>query len=61
MSETPQIVFLFDVDNTLLDNDRVQAHLREHLAETYGPAACDRYWEIFEELRTRKFDCCTSL
>jgi hypothetical protein len=51
MSETPQIVFLFDVDNTLLDNDRVQAHLREHLAETYGPAARDRYWEIFEELR----------
>jgi FMN phosphatase YigB (HAD superfamily) len=40
------IVFLFDVDNTLIDNDGVQAHLREHLAENYGPAARDRYWEI---------------
>jgi FMN phosphatase YigB (HAD superfamily) len=40
------IVFLFDVDNTLLDNDGVQAHLREHLAEYYGAAARDRYWEI---------------
>lgn len=45
------IVFLFDVDNTLLDNDRVQAHLREHLAENFGPAARDRYWEILESLR----------
>src|SRR6266481_2921387 len=51
MSETADIVFLFDVDNTLLDNDRVQDHLREHLEQAYGPAARDRYWEIFEELR----------
>ena len=32
MTETPSVVFLFDVDNTLVDNDRVQAHLKEHLA-----------------------------
>lgn len=51
MSNPAEIVFLFDVDNTLLDNDRVQDHLREHLAEEYGPTARDRYWEIFEELR----------
>lgn len=51
MSETPSILFLFDVDNTLLDNDRVQAHLKEHLARTYGDAARDRYWEILEQLR----------
>jgi FMN phosphatase YigB (HAD superfamily) len=51
MPETPDIVFLFDVDNTLLDNDRVQADLREHLEQAYGIAARDRYWEIFEELR----------
>ena len=38
------IVFLFDVDNTLLDNDRVQADLRRHLASSYGAAARDRYW-----------------
>jgi hypothetical protein len=46
-------VFLFDVDNTLLDNDRVQADLGAHLAETYGPATRDRYWAIFEELRAQ--------
>jgi hypothetical protein len=51
MSKTPDIVFLFDVDNTLIDNDRVQAHLKEHLAQTYGTVARDRYWEILEGLR----------
>src|SRR5215475_13261597 len=51
MSVTTEIVFLFDVDNTLLDNDRVQDHLREHLEQAYGAAARDRYWQIFEELR----------
>ncbi|MBV8241186.1 MAG: hypothetical protein JOY75_10345, partial [Hyphomicrobiales bacterium] len=45
------VVFLFDVDNTLIDNDRVQAHLSEHLEQTYGAATRDRYWEIFEDLR----------
>jgi len=51
MTETPRIVFLFDVDNTLLDNDRVQAHLNGHLEQAYGTATRDRYWQIFEELR----------
>jgi FMN phosphatase YigB (HAD superfamily) len=46
------VVFLFDVDNTLIDNDRVQAHLSEHLEQTYGAATRDRYWEIFEQLRS---------
>jgi FMN phosphatase YigB (HAD superfamily) len=52
MSQTPAVVFLFDVDNTLLDNDSVQAHLKEHLAEAYGASARDRYWQILEELRS---------
>jgi len=51
MSKTPAVAFLFDVDNTLLDNDGVQADLKEHLAQAYGSAACDRYWEILEQLR----------
>jgi FMN phosphatase YigB (HAD superfamily) len=51
MTGTPTVVFLFDVDNTLLDNDRVQAELREHLERNYGVATRDRYWGIFEELR----------
>ena len=52
MSKKSEIVFLFDVDNTLVDNDRVQAHLSEHLEQTYGKATRDRYWEIFEGLRS---------
>src|SRR5262252_11224475 len=51
MTDTPRIVFLFDVDNTLIDNDHVQAHLKEHLEQTYGVVARDRYWEILEQLR----------
>jgi FMN phosphatase YigB (HAD superfamily) len=51
MIKTPTVVFLFDVDNTLIDNDRVQADLKDHLEQTYGVAARDRYWEILEELR----------
>ena len=46
------VVFLFDVDNTLIDNDRVQADLSEHLEQSYGAATRDRYWEIFEQLRS---------
>jgi hypothetical protein len=45
------VVFLFDVDNTLLDNDAVQARLSRHMATRYGPEACRRYWAIFEQLR----------
>ncbi len=41
MSKTNAVVFLFDVDNTLLDNDLVQSHLKEHLAEIYRPSARD--------------------
>jgi FMN phosphatase YigB (HAD superfamily) len=50
MSNKSSIVFLFDVDNTLLDNDAVRANLREHLAKRYGTAARDRYWEILNQL-----------
>jgi len=51
MTKTAPLVFLFDVDNTLIDNDRVQTHLKEHLEQAYGIAARDRYWEILEQLR----------
>lgn len=47
-----KIVFLFDVDNTLLDNDRVTADLRRYMEKEVGSQRSDRYWEIFEELRT---------
>jgi FMN phosphatase YigB (HAD superfamily) len=45
------LVFLFDVDNTLLDNDQIQRDLNAHLGATYGETARDRYWALFEELR----------
>jgi haloacid dehalogenase-like hydrolase len=45
------IVFLFDIDNTLLDNDRIQDDLSAYIAAAHGNAARDRYWAIFEELR----------
>ena len=44
------IVFLVDVDNTLLDNDGVQQDLKDHLARAYGADARDRYWRILEDL-----------
>ncbi len=51
MSETHDVVFLFDVDNTLLDNDRVVRDLRHHLRTRFGEACEGRYWAIFEEIR----------
>lgn len=46
-----KVVFLFDVDNTLLDNDRVTADLRKFLASEVGHQRSDCYWRIFEDLR----------
>src|SRR5580765_2259446 len=47
-----RLVFLFDVDNTLLDNDRVIEDLRTHLRKEVGRTKCERYWKIFEKLRS---------
>lgn len=47
-----ETVFLFDVDNTLLDNDRVTADLRRFLDREVGVERSGNYWEIFEELRS---------
>ena len=44
------LVFLVDVDNTLLDNDRIQDDLRRHLEREFGAASRDRYWAILEAL-----------
>lgn len=48
----PSTVFLFDVDNTLLDNDRVAEDLKQFLVAEVGASCAWRYWEIFEQLRT---------
>jgi len=53
MSEPNPVVFLLDVDNTLLDNDRVAADLKKHLTLAFGPQRQERYWVLFEELRSQ--------
>jgi hypothetical protein len=45
-------VFLLDVDNTLHNNDRISDDLRRHLTREVGAKRQERYWTIFEELRT---------
>jgi len=51
MSHSNKAAFLFDVDNTLLDNDRVTAALKTFLTDEVGKERTARYWKIFEELR----------
>ncbi len=58
MTATESVVFLLDVDNTLLDNDRIIADLKRHLAQAFaadsqasGAESADRYWTIFEKQR----------
>lgn len=46
-----QLTFLFDVDNTLLDNDRAKRALDEGLAALLGPAGAARFWELYEAVR----------
>jgi FMN phosphatase YigB (HAD superfamily) len=48
---TSDVVFLLDVDNTLLDNDRIIADLRDHLEREFGVVRAQRYWVIFEAMR----------
>jgi FMN phosphatase YigB (HAD superfamily) len=50
--ESPTVVFLLDVDNTLLDNDRITADLKQYLEGEVGHAREQLYWTIFEQLRT---------
>jgi hypothetical protein len=53
MTERPAAVFLLDVDNTLLDDDRIEADFKRHLTQAFGAEHQQRYWAIFEELRAR--------
>ena len=52
MRSPDEVVFLFDVDNTLLDNDHVEKDLRRHMEREFGVGSRDRYFDILEELRT---------
>jgi FMN phosphatase YigB (HAD superfamily) len=48
---TGDVIFLLDVDNTLLDNDRFAADLGDRLEQAFGASERARYWEIFGRLR----------
>jgi phosphoglycolate phosphatase-like HAD superfamily hydrolase len=52
VSDRVPLAFLFDVDNTLLDNDAVERDYREHLIREAGPEATGRLWAVFEDLRS---------
>jgi len=52
MTSQNEVVFLFDVDNTLLDNDHVEKDLRDYIECEFGVATSDRYFAIVEELRS---------
>ncbi len=48
---TADVIFLLDVDNTLLDGDRFVADLHDHLQRDFGADCAQRYWTIFDKLR----------
>src|SRR5262249_47506949 len=50
MEPSHPVVILVDADNTLLDNDRIQQDLKDHLGGAFGPASRERYWRILEDL-----------
>ena len=51
MLSSGEVVFLLDVDNTLLDNDRFATDLGDRLQRSFGAAQRDRYWDIFSRRR----------
>jgi FMN phosphatase YigB (HAD superfamily) len=50
----PTLVFLLDVDNTLIANDDVKADLDEHLKVWLGEKLTARYWELYEQARQQE-------
>jgi FMN phosphatase YigB (HAD superfamily) len=52
VSGADETVFLFDVDNTLLDNDCIEVDIGARVEKQFGRAGCDRFWALFEELRS---------
>ena len=50
----PTLVFLIDVDNTLLDNDSVKKDYDAHLQVELGPALTQKFWDLYEQVRHEK-------
>lgn len=53
MSESHGLVFLFDVDNTLLDNDRMKRDLGDYVRQSFGSGAEDELWALYEGERVK--------
>ena len=51
---TPELVFLLDVDNTLLDNDRLKQDLERAIASVVAPDRASRFWSLYEEVRSEE-------
>lgn len=52
MTAANEVVFLLEIDNTLLDNDSIIVNLGDHLAHEFGEESRDRDRDIFEALRS---------
>lgn len=50
-ASTPSVMFLVDMDNTLVDNDRFGDDLSDTLTQAFGADQCKRYWSLYEEVR----------
>lgn len=48
---TDHLVILLDVDNTLVDNDRVKKDIERAIANAVAPARAERFWSLYEEVR----------
>lgn len=54
MTETRALVFLLDVDNTLLDNDRAKEGIDAEVKRLLGPDGAQRFWEVYEQVREER-------
>lgn len=53
-SPRSEIVFLLDVDNTLLDNDRLKSDLASAIRRELGVERSERFWEVYEDVRSEE-------
>lgn len=51
---TPDLTFLLDVDNTLLDNDALKRDLGGAIERRVGPGRATRFWDLYEEVRRER-------
>ncbi len=49
--DPPRLVFLLDVDNTLLDNDALKAEIGSRIQMLVGVELARRFWVVYEQVR----------